>query len=269
MRGTLLAVVDPHARELQPIDHPRLTAIGVMVWGIAGLLAALAIWMLRLDEIGSNLDVGVSVEWVRSWAPVFVAISGLGAIAMVRPHRMIPGWQIATAAMGVAMYIPLTYVTWRIHWAIDGGHASVYFGQVGPDPERTDLRLLTAVLLVAVILGVRANARLLVARSLLMRTGRVDRQTLLGLVAAVGVGVIGDMIHKFFVEPGMGRENTAVTIGTFLIGVGGLLFTLGLVGVVVDCYRLIPVILSPPLSSSDVLGMTGAPTPARTGSEAS
>ena len=76
---------------------------------------------------------------------------------------------------------------------------------------------------------------------------------------------VGDLIHKFLVEPGMGRESTAVTIGTFLIGVGGLLFTLGLVGVVVDCYRLLPVILSPPLSSSDVLGHAGGVPAAASG----
>lgn len=254
VRGTLLTVIDPHARELQPIDRPRLRAVGLMVWSLAGLLAALGVWLLRFEEIAAMLGLNVSMDWLRSWVPVLVGVSGLGAATIIRPHRSIPSWKIAAAALGFAAYLPLTFVIWRIHWAIDGAQTNVYFGVYGPNPDRTDMRLIAAGLTAISILGIRPIARLYVSRSLLMRSGRVDRQTLLALVAALAVGAIGDLIHKFATDPWSGRENVAVTIGSFMIGVGGLLFTLGLVGVVIDSYRLLPVILSPPLSATDVLG---------------
>ncbi|MCC6676869.1 MAG: hypothetical protein IT436_06975 [Phycisphaerales bacterium] len=253
VKGTLLAVIDPRARELQPIEWPRLRAVGLMVWGAAGLGAALLIWLLRLEEISANLNVEIPTEWARRWVTVLVAVSGAGALTMIRPHRGIPAWQVAGAAVGAAMYVPLVYVTWLIHGVIDAAHAGGYFAMGGPDPRRTVLRLVTAGLLAVVILGLRGNARLYVGRSLLMRTGRVDRQTLLGLLAALAMGVIGDLIHLLG-RDSWGGETTAVTVGTFLIGVSGVLFTLGLVGVAIDCYRLMPVVLSPPLSASDVLG---------------
>lgn len=253
IRGTLLAVIDPRARELQPIDWPRLSAAGLMLWAAAGLGSALLIWLLRLNEIAANLGVVISVEWARLWSVVLLALSGVGALTMIRPHRGIPARQVAAAALGVAAYLPLVYVTWRIQGEIDGAHAGVYFSLSGPDPRRTELRLVTAGLLTVSILGIRGIARLYVGRSLLMRTGRVDRQTLLALVAALAVGMIGDLIH-LFARDSWGGDATAVTVGTFLIGVSGVLFTLGLVGVAVDSYRLMPVVLSPPLSASDVLG---------------
>lgn len=253
IKGTLLAVIDPRARELQPIEWPRLRAAGLMAWGAAGLGAALMIWLLRFEEIAASLNVELPTRWAAWWATVLVGVSGVGAVTMIRPHRGIPKWQVAAAAAGAAMYLPLAYVTWQIHGVVDAAHAGGYFTSVGPDPRRTLLRLVTAALLALAILGLRGNARLYVGRSLLMRTGRVDRQTLLGLLAAVGVGVIGDLIHLLG-RDSWGGQTTAVTVGTFLIGVGGVLFTLGLVGVAIDCYRLMPAVLSPPLSASDVLG---------------
>lgn len=253
VKGTLLAVIDPRARELRPIDWPRVRAAGLMMWGGAGLAAALLIWLLRVEEIAGSLNVQLPSDWARAWIPALVMMSGLGALTMVRPHGGIPAWQVGMAALGAAMYVPLAYVTWRIHGVLDAAHAGVYFGVAGPDPRRTELRLITAGLMAVVVLGLRGNARLYVGRSLLMRTGRVDRQTLLGLVAALAVGVVGDLIHLSATDS-WGGPTTAGTVGTFLIGVSGVLVTLGLVGVAIDCYRLMPVIMSPPLSAADVLG---------------
>lgn len=262
VKGTLLAVIDPKAKELRRIEWPRLQAGGLLLWGFAGLAAALLIWLLRLEEIAAPLGIELPVEWARWWVPALAGASGLGALTMIRPHGGIPARQVLAAAVGVAAYIPLVYVTWRIQSEIDAGQGSGYFTS-GPNLSRTLLRLVTAALLVVVILGLRGNARVYVGRSLLMRTGRVDRQTLLGLVAALAVGALGDLVHLYG-RDAWGTGAAVSAVGTFLIGVGGVLFTLGLVGVAVDCYRLMPVILSPPLSASDVLGddVEEAPGPA-------
>ncbi len=64
--------------------------------------------------------------------------------------------------------------------------------ELGADPERLGWRIAMAVLIAAIALGLRPNARVLVARSLVLRSGRVDRQTLLALAAAALLAAAGD-----------------------------------------------------------------------------
>jgi hypothetical protein len=111
----------------------------------------------------------------------------------------------------------------------------------------TQTRLaITATLNIALILLLlRPIMRLLVARSLLLRSGRVDRQTMLAMAGAAGVMALGEFLTRLSIDvPGALRGSGGVT-GTVLIAFGAALLTLGLCGAVVDSARIARAIMSP------------------------
>ena len=120
-----------------------------------------------------------------------------------------------------------------------------------PRPERTLLRVGASVLTLVIIAGLRPNARVLVARSLALRTGRVDRQTLLAVATAAGICIVGDTIGYF--SPAMGWGKTVETVGAVLMVVGGGLLTLGLAGALVDAVRIAAAVVVPSPSLRQVV----------------
>jgi hypothetical protein len=114
-------------------------------------------------------------------------------------------------------------------------------------------------MLLIIVLGLRPNLRLLTARSLVLRMGRVDRQTMIGLAAAILVLASGDLLHIFAARLPLGAGNAAFIMGILLIAVGSMLLTVGIVGVLVDCTRIVPVVLRPPISRQQVLGQDSQP----------
>lgn len=256
IRATLLAVIDPHATEFQPIYAPRLTALGLVCWSAGALGAALMVWALR---IGDAMDIWSSLDPLRTRSLPFAGLlmlllSGLGALAFVRPHNKIPARRSLLALLGAALYIPLAWVFAEIHLIADPGLAPAYLeiGQVWP--WRVGLRLIGAACLIGIILLSRPNARLIVARSMLFRLARVDRQTLLMLVMALCVAAAGDLLLLGSTSMGGGLEQGAWILGTVLVAVGSMLLTVGLVGVVLDASRMVPVLLEPAPSLVDVFG---------------
>jgi hypothetical protein len=249
---TLLSVVDPLANELRPILLPRAVAAGVCLWSVGAMLAVAAGWVER-----SNL-------WPRSpgGEPILgyfivacLAMSGLGALAFVRPHagravaRGMPG-----AILGVAAYVPLVWLMWR--WHVEGtGAVPRPFG-LEPPADAGSLwdRLLQQGVGVLIVLGLRPNARLLWVRSLLMRQGRVDRQTLLAVAATMGVCMLGYGLRLLSLQVRGGAEELLDQTGQLVVLVGSVLLTVGLIGVVVDTIRLYPVLIEPPLGLHAVLG---------------
>ena len=250
VRGTILATVDPHARELSPIDFPVLTAFSVILWSVACLAAAAAIFLLRAEEILGAMGVpsfALAPEWQS--VPAFaLAFAGVFAVAFVRPHAKISLLHSLAAALACLAHFPLAYLTWQIHAVIDTT-ASPPFTTVDPrwGPVRSLLRLGCAACIAIIILGIRPNGRLLVSRSLLMRTGRVDRQTLLVILSAVGLAALGDVLRMG--APGLPTDQSDLLagLGSVIIAVGSLLILLGLVGVVIDTIRLRHSIIAPPL----------------------
>jgi hypothetical protein len=109
------------------------------------------------------------------------------------------------------------------------------------------------------IAGLRPNARLLAARSLLMRMGRVDRQPLRAMAAAIGIAAAGDLIHLLNSRPDWALSRATQSAGNLLIAVGSMLLTVGLVGVLLDTLRLVPVLVRPPLSIGKVMGRASGP----------
>jgi hypothetical protein len=242
IRATLLVVVDPHARELQPVKHSALVVTGLLAWSIGALGAALLEWWLR---VGTLSGLELSTGWVRRSAMACAVISGLGALALVRPHARIAPRDIAAAALGVAGYVPLVVLSAWIWTRFGVMSAAPAVAGVAPPVEGTLARLAQAAVLAMMIVCLRPNARLLAARSLLLRSGRVDRQTMFAMAAAVGVVALGHMANLIASRLQGRALDVTLGAGTVLVAVGWMLVTIGLIGVVVDIVRLCPVLREP------------------------
>ena len=155
--------------------------------------------------------------------------------------------------MGSLAHLPLAYLMWQIHDVIDVLEPAPFSVQPGHALLRSMLRLGCAACLTIIILGVRPNGRLLVSRSLLMRTGRVDRQTMLVILGAVGLAALGDALR--LANPALEADSTEVfrQIGSLFIAVGSTLVLAGLVGILADAFKLRYSITSRPLSLSSIL----------------
>lgn len=264
VRGTILATVDPHARELSPIFWPIPTAISLIFWSLACLGAALAILLLRSEEIIRALggpEFSLAPEW-RSVPAMLLAAAGVFAVAFVRPHAKITVFHSLAAALACLAHFPLAYLTWQLHAVIDT-QAAPPFTSIDPrwGPVRSMLRLGCAACMTVIILGIRPNGRLLVSRSLLMRTGRVDRQTLLVILAAVGLAAMGDVLRLG--TPGVQSDQSDILagLGAAIIAVGSFLILLALFGVVIDSFRLRHSIIASPLHLESIAPLESAEPP--------
>jgi hypothetical protein len=268
MRATLLAVVDPRASELLPIVAPGLTSVGVVLWGTAAMGAAAVALLSHLVSLGLFPALEVLSLWslvmAGEWVVALTILSGLGAVAFIRPHAGIAAAKVRLAALGVAGYIPVCMCVWWLN--AYGALMSVSPLRLQtPQGAPAGVWLVLCLLVVGVLLCLRPNARLLVARSMLMRSGQVDRQTMRGLASVSMVsaaGVLLGLLSGLVEAPVM---DTVETVGALVILVGWLLFLIGLGGVTVDCWRLRPVIAATPLSLSDLLdpARAGASRPSR------
>ncbi len=248
--ATVLGVVDPQAEQLQPIARPRLVAAGFVVWAVSAMAAVGLVWIIH-----GLLAAGVSpVRGLAMLSVILVGISGLGALSLVRPHGGIEPRRVAMSALAVGLYLPLVFLHGELLVPISLLAQSPFQGLGGLSLETHLLRLACIVLIVAITLFLRPTARMLAARSLVVRTGRVDRQSMLSLAGALGVAAIGDLIG---VVANLSTEiihGTLAPISLILIGMGSLLFTIGLGGIVLDVLRLAPVILHRPVGVEQAFG---------------
>ncbi len=257
VRATILALVDPKAGELKVLTRPRLTAWGLVVWSIAALLAALGSWVIRLSELSlSWLDVSWSPAWMGRLVVGMTLVSGLGAMVLIRPYPALGRGRQVRAIGGVLAYIPLALLLWYLFMRVDSGRALPVFGAGGQDGVRVLVRLGIGAMLALVILGLRPTARALAMRSVVVRTGKVDRQSLLALLGAVGIAAAGDLLRLLTPEV-RGPVGQALHTGEIvLVAVGSVLVTIGLVGIVIDCLRLRPTLARPGIGIADILDET-------------
>ncbi|MEX2219085.1 MAG: hypothetical protein WD749_10040 [Phycisphaerales bacterium] len=257
VRAAILAAVDPYAPILQPVTRARAVALGLLVWSGGALAAALLTWGLRAADLVATLsERPLPTRTMALAGCACIVLSGLGALALLRPHARIPLWATIGAAAGVLATLLLAPVYWRIHAVFDPSHVRPYLQMAVSLPERSYLRLAKAALLLVVIFGLRPNARLLAARSLLLRMGRVDRQAMLAMGVAVGLWIAGDLLTLLAPRAAGGAE-WASTFGLFLIALGSMLFTVGLFGVFTDVLRIAAVLLNPPAAPAEVVGPDG------------
>lgn len=263
VRTTLLAVVDPLARELRPIEWRRLTAIGVVAWSVGALLATLLLWAIRLTDWWwePGFGMGWRARGVPPWPTVLPAyavvfgtiVSGLGSLAFIRPHAGLSRSHRIQSALGSLLYVPLALTLYHILIDIDLHAPRPYSLDAGDVSTRTIFRLIASGLLIAIIICVRRGARVLQARLLLMRVGALGRQTLLAMIGVVLLWTIGDALVLYADHANPGVESLPRNIGRGLILVGSLLFTLGLFGVVLDAWRVRGVVLQPAIDLADML----------------
>lgn len=256
VRATILATVDPYARVLRPLYRPRITAAGLMLWSTAALLAALFTWGLRLADTYAVFADALPprLPQMALMGAACIALSGIGAMVLIRPHAGIPVWQTVLAAAGVLATFLLAYLYWRLHGWYDLHHTPPYVaGEASGRAARSWMRLEITGVLAFIILTLRLNARLLASRSLLLRMGRVDRQTMLAMTAVLGLAAVGDVLHVVADSARGGGLAALDHVADPLIAVASMLLTLGLAGVLIDCRRIAPVLMRPSLSIGEIV----------------
>lgn len=246
IRATILAHVDPFAAELRPVRAPAWLAASILLWGVGAAAAAIVAWVPQAAAIAGGFargGMGGAVD-VRAFALAAVVISGLGAAGLLAPQRPTPRKSVIAAAIAAVAYVPLALAVWQLATYTAGGEIGV-LGRWPPLTGRTCWRLVAGVSIAVIALALRPNARLLVARSLVLRTGRVDRQTLLAVAAAAAIWVIGDVI-VLLVSPmtGFGGQIGRI-LAIVLVVTGSILVTLGCFGAAVDAVRIATSILRP------------------------
>ena len=240
VRATILFSVDPHADAFQPLTAPRLTAWGIALWPAMGLLAALLAWTPRVIDF-SNEALGLQWEQARWLAPaclLAVAGSGIGAIALLKPSSSCPKRNVYAAILGLLAYAPILWFLSRL-WRFP---MSVPYVNAHPDADRIFLRLGLEAALLVMLFGLRPNARRLVSRCLALRTGRVQRQTILATIAAVTLTAIGDLVYLASIPT---SQDTLDIIGKLGVLMGSILMTAALLGATLDSWRIRGAILAP------------------------
>lgn len=256
VRATILYAVDPNADELKPLPTPRLTSAGLLIWAIAGLIATLLCWVPRIGDMLEyalpNIIYFSAPSWLGPAAAGAAAISGLAGLGILRPTLGVTRRECLLALGGILAYIPLCWVILRI--TLMDRYAAPRYITAAPDPERIALRVVLAASLIVLLVCIRPCARRLALRSMALRLGRVDRQTLLAMVAVVVLAAVGDGLRLASLHVPPGGAKLLQDMGTVLVVVGSVLFTGGAIGVVVDSVRIAAAIRKPAPGFRQVLG---------------
>jgi hypothetical protein len=259
IRTTLLAVVDPMAREFRRIEFPRLVAYGVVLWSWAAVVACLIGWALQAGYLlgPQSVIAGDVLQWLEWTLVGSVTASGVGAIALVRPHGGLPWTWRVLALLGVVCYGPLL-------WALLdmlGGWGPTRGGVFASETmhARAPFQLIGAASGIGILICLRPNAQALQARWLLMRIGAVTRQTMLAMVAVLLLWILAAGLVLVAGRLKGGEDEVLRMVAKLLILVGGIFLTVGVVSMALDCWRIRAVVLRPPLAMDEVLGRVVRP----------
>jgi len=253
VRATILGIVDPHADELVPLFHPRLAAIGLNMWSFGALLAVAMVWLLRGAEAWRGM---MGAAWMPQFAALIgiagLIVSMIGGASMIRPHQGVKRREVFKAAIGVSLYAPLILLYGEMYAGFDFQSSSALFSPTGDSIAHSILRLTIFLITVGLVINLRQAAVGLAVRSVVVRTGRIDRQSLLAVLAAMGIAAFGDLLQ--LCTPLLsGGLLDAVSLGSIvLVALGSVLFSLGLANVCVDTIRLFPVLVRPGVGIGDI-----------------
>lgn len=254
VRTTLLAVVDPRAREFQRIEFPRATATGVTLWSLAGFVACVIGWVLQVAYVLRPQGHAVvdAVQWLE-WAMVgCVVASAVGAVALVRPHAELPLRWRSMAVLGVLGYVPLVWAVRELAMGWGPMMGGAFSSEIME--AHVPAQLIGAGAGILVLMGLRPNAQALQSRWLLMRIGAVTRQTMLAMVGVVLLWVLADLLVLVAARMHGGKDEVLRMVAKLLFLVGGIFLTVGMFSIALDCWRIRGVVLRPPLSMDEVLG---------------
>lgn len=256
IRASILAVVDPEADIFEPIARPRATALGIVVAAFAGAGAALIGWTLRAADALRLLTPQAIAPVVRDLLEhALVGLlfaSALGSLALVAPHARFPATTRWKALAGASLLGMAAGAIWMRN------AAATHSRPLYIDPSSLALvpgvlHALHSVMLLGAFLLLRGSVRALSPRSILMRTGRVDRQSFSALAAALGVVLAGDALHLAALASAGSIQPAVWVVGTVLIAGGSMLLTVGMFGLCVDAVRLARVLLNPPPSPASLV----------------
>lgn len=255
VRAAILYQVDPHAEEFAPIRMPRLTGLALILWPLGALIVMLAGWAMRLADLASSqMHLNVGIGWGSAIISAGIMLSAAGALGLVHPTRATRKWGVIAAILATLCYIPIYFALQRI---LDIDTRVIPYIETGVVYQRSLYRFVIGVALIGLLMGIRPNARELVRRSLALRTGRVDRQTLLAMVAAVIVAMAGDAMHLIAATSGYPIRDELFVGGTILIAIASVFITLGAISALIDGIRIRRAVLNPPKSMKELLGHAG------------
>ena len=256
IRATLLAVVDPKAMELQPIRWPRLVYFGLVVWAVSSLAAVCCTWAIRLTEyVAASTNAPRPPLEVLSYCVVAGWLgSAFAAGLLIRPHAKLPKWTTPGVALAAAGYVMLAVVNFQMLRHLDTTQPTLWVAGIVPPLTRTVLRLVEDASVLLIIGGLSLLWGSLQSRSVLMRSGRLDRQSAASMYAAAGIVASGDVIWLALSPPvGSNIDGSLLRlICQSLIAVGSMLLTVGLMAILMDVGRLRRVILAMPFSLDQV-----------------
>jgi hypothetical protein len=256
IQATVLSLVDPRAAEIQPIRSRRSVAAGVNAWSFGAIGAVLMGWAVWGTGLASGLVSERAQERMIAAGAVSLVVSGVGALAVIRPHGRIALRHSIGAAAGVLLYPLAVYLYVQLGAIATAGPGPSLVGAMTGDAPAMPWRVERLAMWLTLATGawlLRRNLRTLAARSLVLRAERVERQTIGGAVVSVLIAALGDVLG--ICAAGAGDWGGAmVLVGEVLVGVGAVMLTLAVVGIVVDTVRLTPAILQRPLAMWDVVG---------------
>jgi hypothetical protein len=254
LRATILSLVDPQASELRPITFPRLTAAGVVMWAFGAVAVAMMAWLPQAAEVMRELGIHVGRPSAGLGVMLGLVTSAIGSIALIRPHSGIERAHSFMALLATLAYVPLGWMLWRYHTAVESLGGQHYLTGWSPTSETAYTLAMASGLIAAIIMLQRPNARLLVARSMVMRTGRVDRQTLYAMALAAAFMGVGSLLGRVDVGSNASTvREVARSIGVVLIAFGGVMVTIGAIGSLLDCARIAGAILIPKMTIRQVI----------------
>lgn len=258
VRATILFQVDPEADEFKPMLTPKWTAWSLVGWSIAGLLLMVACWSPRLADLVAIMSLRRPPTGIAATLGLGAAIlAGISMIGLIKPSRETPLRRSLGVGLAILAIVPLAWSNWLIQTQIDPTHPAPFIDPAWrPGGVRSLLRLAFAASAITILLAFRPVARELVRRSLALRTGRVDRQTILAMVGALLITALGDGVHLIAGElPGAQRGGGYLaTFGSLLIVLGSAFLCLGAVGAAIDGWRVRRAILTPSPSLRQVMG---------------
>lgn len=249
IRATILAVVDPHAAELKPLTHPRLVACGIVLWTGGAFLALCAAWAWTA---GGLLPPG---HWLLHAKPLTlagIAVSFLGSLVLIRPQASVARRDTILGGVGSLLYIPLSAT-----FLVSTAHDTAYLSGAKASTDWMLARAAFLLLVSAIAICFRPNARLLVARSLLLRSGRVDRQTLYATAGAAAAGALGTgILWSAHLVPQFLLPLRLAGLGVIIVS--AILLTIGVFGALVDSVRIARAVLRPSPSPQQLFHTPGA-----------
>lgn len=252
VRAAILYQVDPKAEEFAPVRMPRVTGLALVLWPLGALIVMFAGWAMRVTDLASSqMHLNVGIGWGGALISAGLVLSAFGAVGLLIPTRATRKWGVIAATLGTLCYIPLYFALQRI---LEIDTRIIPYLEAGAVYERSLYRVVVGIALIGLLLGVRPNARELVRRSLALRTGRVDRQTLLAMVAAVLVAMAGDTMHLIAATTGRVVEEELFVGGTILIAIASVFLTVGAISALIDGLRIRRAVINPPKTMKELLG---------------